>query len=71
MRQRTLGIIGAVLILAGVTLNLGSHIAAHRFGPVPALTPTGAQLQLPRHHVDGMRPGHPPSHHDRGGPLNP
>ena len=69
MRQRTLGIIGAALIVVGVAVDVGSDIAARRFAPAATLVPAGgpAQVQLPRRHDDGFRPGGP---HDRG-PLIP
>jgi hypothetical protein len=70
MRQRTLGIIGAALILAGVAVNLGSDMAARSFAPVVTLAPAGGHVQLPRRQNDGMRPGHPPGYGNRG-PLNP
>lgn len=70
MRQRTLGLIGAALIVAGVAVDAGSDIAARRFAPAVTLAPAGGQVQLPRRQSDGIRPGHPPGYHDRG-PLNP
>jgi len=70
VRQRTLGIIGAALIVAGVAVELGSDLAARRFAPAAILAPAGGQVQLPRRQGDGMQPGHPAGHHGRA-PLNP
>jgi hypothetical protein len=70
VRQRTLGIIGAALVVAGVAVDVGSDIAARRFVPAATLAPAGGQVQLPRRPGDGMQPGHPLGHHDRV-PLNP
>ena len=70
MTQRTLGIIGAALIVLGVAVDIGSDIAARRFVPVATFAPAGGQGKLPRHQGSGMRPGQPPGHHDRG-PQNP
>jgi hypothetical protein len=70
MSQRTVVIIGAALIVAGVAVNVGSGIAARHFAPAAMHAPAGSHLQLPRNPSGGMRPAHPPGHHNRG-PLNP
>ena len=70
MTQRTLGIIGAALIVLGVAVDIGSDIAARRFAPAAVFAPAGGQGQLPQRQGGGMRPGQPPGHHDRG-PQNP
>jgi hypothetical protein len=70
MRQRTLGIIGAALIVTGVAVSVGSDIAIRRLGLAATFAPAAGQVQLPRRQGDGMQPGHPPGRHDRG-PLNP
>ena len=60
MTQRTLGIIGAALIVVGVAVDIGSDIAARRFAPAAVFAPAGGQGQLPRRQGSGIRPGQPP-----------
>ncbi len=73
MRQRTLGLIGVVLVIAGIALSASSDIAARRFAPTPTLATDGGQVQLPlRHRNRGPVPNFPGHQPDtRLGPGEP
>lgn len=79
MRQRTLGIIGAALVGAGLAINVGSDIAAQHFAPAAALAPARGHFQMPHRNRDGgqignfpgRQPGFRPGPPDASGPPSP
>ena len=56
MKQRTLGILGAALLLGGVVLSIAGGIASNRFGPEAGATMNRPAFgAMPRHR--GPQPG--------------
>ena len=55
MKQRTLGILGAALLVGGVVLSIAGGIASNRFGPeAGATTNRPAFGAMPRHRGPGQ-----------------
>ena len=75
MRQRTLGIAGAALLVAGIAISIGSDVVARYFEP--NARPASGHVLLPSGHRDGEHLGRPSGRHPGGtpgnapGPLNP